>query len=118
MVRNRTESAVYVAGARGVSKDIRHPDLPDVPKFFGGGTLLLMIVVWIGIDRPACLSRSLVERISRDVAQIQERKEVKERMDTWGASVFTNTPDQFGALRKGESARYAKVIEAANIWAD
>lgn len=104
--------------ALAISGPSRLPSLPNVPTFAEAGMPKLEVSTWQGILGPARLPRSVVERISRDVGQVLAIKDVQDKMTAQGASPLVNNPEQFGALMKAESARYAKVIEAANIRLD
>jgi len=104
--------------AIAISGPSRLPALPNVPTFAEVGMPKLEISTWQGILGPARLPRSVVERIATDVAQVLAMKDVQEKMTAQGASPFVQTSQQFAALMKAESARYAKVIEAANIRLD
>lgn len=101
--------------AIAISGPSRLPSLPTVPTFAEAGMPKLEVSTWQGILGPARLPRSVVDRISRDVAQVLATKDVQDKMNAQGASPLVHTPDRFAALMKAESARYAKVIEAANI---
>jgi len=101
-----------------ISGPSRLPSLPNVPTFAEAGMPKLEVSTWQGILGPARMPRSVVDRISRDVAQVLAMKDVQDKMNAQGAAPLVNTPEQFGALMRGESARYAKVIEAAHIRLD
>lgn len=101
--------------AVAISGPARLPSLPSVPTFAEAGMPKLEVSTWQGILGPARLPRGVVERIARDVADVLATKDVQDKMNAQGASPLVNTPAQFGALMKAESARYARVIEAANI---
>jgi len=104
--------------AIAISGPARLPSLPNVPTFAEAGMPKLEISTWQGILGPARLPRSVVDKISRDVAQVLAIKDVQDKMNAQGATPLVHTSEQFSALMKAESARYAKVIEVANIRLD
>jgi tripartite-type tricarboxylate transporter receptor subunit TctC len=104
--------------ALAISGPARMPSLPNVPTFAEAGLPKLEIGTWQGILGPARLPRAIADKIARDVAQILASKEVQEKMNAQGATPLVNTPEQFAALMKAESARYARVFEAAHIRLD
>ncbi len=104
--------------ALAVSGEKRLPQLPQVPTFAEAGLPKLEVSTWQGILTPARVPRAVVEKVSRDVAQALASRDVQDRMQAQGASPFVSTPERFLALMRDESARYAKVIEAANIRLD
>jgi tripartite-type tricarboxylate transporter receptor subunit TctC len=94
------------------------PALPDVPTIAETGfpgqeadTLLGMLV-------PARTPKEIVDRLHREVARIVAMPDVKERLDAAGFVPVGNTPDEFAAIIKAETTRWAQVIRAANIKAE
>ena len=102
---------------RGValSGKARLPQLPNVPTFTEAGMPNLEISTWQGILAPAKVPRAIINKIANDVAKILAMRDVQEKLNAQGSTPFHSTPEQMAALMKAESARYAKVVEAANI---
>ena len=102
---------------RGIalSGDTRLPALPRIPTFTEAGLPKLEVSTWQGILAPARVPSGIVRKISRDVAQILGTRDVQDKLIAQGAVLFVSTPEQFATLMRAETARYAKVIEAANI---
>ena len=82
------------------------------------GLAKLEISTWQGILAPVKVPRPLVNRISRDVAKIVAQRDVQDKLNAQGSTPFISTPEQFAKLMAEESARYAKVVAAANIRLD
>ncbi len=101
-----------------ISGDTRLSSLPRVATFTEAGMPKFEVSTWQGILAPARVPVSVVNRISREVAQILAARDVQEKLMAQGAAPYASTPAQFSALINAESARYAKVIEAANIRLD
>jgi tripartite-type tricarboxylate transporter receptor subunit TctC len=57
-------------------------------------------------------------RLHDEIVKILMVPEVKERFAREGAETVGNTPEQFSAFIKSETAKYAKLIKAAGIRAD
>lgn len=98
-----------------VSGAHRLPQLPKIPTFPEAGLSNLEVSTWQGILAPARVPRAIVAKISKDVAQILANREVQDKLNAQGSTPFVTTPEQFARLMATESARYAKVVEAANI---
>ena len=101
-----------------LSGDARLPALPRIPTFTEAGLPKFEVSTWQGILAPARVPPALIGKLSREVAQILATRDVQDKLTGQGAAPFVSAPDQFAALMKAESARYAKVIEAANIRLD
>lgn len=102
---------------RGIamSGDKRLPQLPKIPTFAEAGLPNLEVSTWQGILAPVKVPRAIVDKISKDVAQVLGQRDIQEKLNAQGSTPFVSTPEQLAALMKAEHARYAKVVEAANI---
>ena len=101
-----------------ISGEARLPTLPRVPTFTEAGLPKFEVSTWQGILAPVRVPRTLVTKISRDVAKILAIRDVQDKLNAQGSAPFVSTPEQFAKLMTSESARYAKVIETANIRLD
>ncbi len=101
-----------------ISGETRLVSMPKVPTFTEAGLAKLEISTWQGILAPVKVPRPLVNRISRDVAKIVAQRDVQDKLNAQGSTPFISTPEQFAKLMAEESARYAKVVAAANIRLD
>ena len=96
----------------------RSSALPDVPTIAEAGfpgqeadTLLGMLV-------PAGTPKEIIDLLHREIVRSVALPDVKERLDAIGFVPVANTPDEFAAVIRVESERWAKVIRAANIKAE
>jgi tripartite-type tricarboxylate transporter receptor subunit TctC len=95
------------------SKD-RNPQLPDVPPvadvlpgFESQG--------WFGLMAPAGTPREVIEKVQRDSAKIILTEEFRARLAQLGMEPVGNTPTEFAASIREQSARWAKVIKERGI---
>lgn len=72
----------------------RSPSLPDVPTMAEAGVARLPIVPWGGLFGPAKLPRDITERISREMAVILARKDVKEQLDRVAFQPRSSSPEE------------------------
>ena len=70
---------------------------------------------WAGLFAPSGTPRAVVERIHADVAAVLQQTEVRERLTALGLDVVGNKPDDFAAVIKADTAKWAAVIRANNI---
>ncbi len=87
------------------------PDVPTVGETLPGYAL----TNWFGLLAPAATPKETVLRIFTDVKRVLDEPEVKKRISDLGADVVGNSPEEFGAAMRAESAQWAEVIKAANI---
>lgn len=99
----------------GISGETRLPSMPEVPTFSESGMRGFDAKVWFGVVAPAGTPNAIIDKWSSEIARIMGIPEVKDAMAKQGMEPFVSTPDQFGALIKADTARYAKIIKTANI---
>jgi tripartite-type tricarboxylate transporter receptor subunit TctC len=102
--------------ALAVTSRERNPALPEVPPagealpgFENSG--------WFGLMAPAGTPRDVIDRIQRDSAKILLSEEFKAKLAQQGMTPVANTPSEFGAAIKEESARWQKVIRDRKLTA-
>lgn len=92
----------------------RAPDLPDVPAV--GETLAGFDVrSWLGIAAPRGTPPEIVERLNREIVKVLADPETRGRLRALGAEVRGGTPREFRDLVSREIAKWAGVIEAAQV---
>ena len=96
----------------------RSPALPDVPTIAEAGFPGQEADTLLGVLAPARTPKEIVERLHQAIKGIVATPEIKERLDAIGFVPVANTPDEFAAIIREETARWAKVIRAANLRAE
>lgn len=104
--------------AIAVASKRRSPMLLDVPTTAEAGHADLEGDGWIGILLPAGSPREIVDLLNGAIKDIIELPDIKQRMVPFGFEFVGAKPEEFAAQLKGEMARWAKVIRAANIKAE
>lgn len=98
-----------------VCGDKRAALLPDVPTLDEAGVKGYGMYSWGGIIAPAKLPRPLIDKLNRDIGEALRLPDVRDRLTQLGAEVVAGTPEQFDALLRSETVRYAKLIKEAGI---
>jgi tripartite-type tricarboxylate transporter receptor subunit TctC len=100
--------------ALAVTSRERNPQLPDVPAaseilpgFENAG--------WFGLMAPAGTPREVVDRIYRDSAKILTSDEFRAKLAQQGMVPVANSPADFAAAIRDESARWAKVVKERGL---
>ncbi len=92
--------------------------LPEVPTIAESGLPGYALTNWFGLLAPAATPRETVLKIHADVIRVLRDAEAKKRIADLGADVVGNSPEEFGAAMRAESAQWAEIIKAANIRAE
>ena len=108
-VKNGRLRAIAVTG------ESRMAVLPDVPTFTESGVPNVSLQTWHGVGAPAGTPKSIIDRISAEVAKLVAMPDTREKLDAQGFGPYYNNPEQTAALLKADIASYARIIKAANI---
>ena len=92
--------------------------LPEVPTIAESGLPGYALTNWFGLLAPAATPKETVLKIHADVIRVLRDPEAKKRIADLGADVVGNSPEEFGAAMRAESAQWAEIIKAANIRAE
>jgi len=104
--------------ALAISGEARSPTLPQVPTFTEAGLPGYDVKIWWGVLAAAGTPQPIVDKLSTEIAKILATPDIKEKLDSQGVVPFLSTPDQFAALMKADTAKWARVIKTANIKLD
>jgi len=92
--------------------------LPDVPTMAEAGVSGYSLTNWFGLLAPAATPKDAVTKVHADVTKILREAEIQKKIADMGADVVGNTPEEFGAAMRAESAQWADIIKSANIKAE
>ncbi|MES2562230.1 MAG: tripartite tricarboxylate transporter substrate binding protein, partial [Pseudomonadota bacterium] len=73
------------------------------------------VTQWYGILAPAGTPKDIVARLHKEIVTAVANPKVAQPLVKLGTQPLSNTPEEFAAYIKSETAKYAKVIKAANI---
>lgn len=71
--------------------------------------------IWHGVLVPRGTPAAIVQRLNREINELLRVREVADRMTTRGAEVVGGTPEQFAALIKSDTVKYAKLLKAVGM---
>jgi tripartite-type tricarboxylate transporter receptor subunit TctC len=80
--------------------------MPEVPTIAESGLPGYALTNWFGLLAPAATPKVLKE------------PDLRRKIADLGADVIGNSPEEFGAAMRAESAQWAEIIKAANIRAE
>jgi tripartite-type tricarboxylate transporter receptor subunit TctC len=87
------------------------PDVPAVNDTLPG----VAVLNWYGALLPAGVAGERLARLHAEMVKAMHAPDVQARLASHGFEAIGTTPEQFGAFRKAETARWQKVIEQAGI---
>jgi tripartite-type tricarboxylate transporter receptor subunit TctC len=92
----------------------RSPYLPDVPTLKEAG-IDVEADAWNGLIAPGGTPKPIIDKISKDVAEIIKQPAVREKLAAQLMEAVGSSPEELRARMDGEIARWAPVIKAANV---
>jgi tripartite-type tricarboxylate transporter receptor subunit TctC len=104
--------------ALAVTSEKRFSILPDIPTVSEGGVPGFDMSTWWGLVAPAAVSKDIIARLQSETVKLLRQTDVKEKIAFAGADTIGNTPEQFGAFIRSETAKYARIVKDANIKID
>ncbi|HYK14954.1 MAG TPA: tripartite tricarboxylate transporter substrate binding protein [Burkholderiales bacterium] len=101
--------------ALGVGSAKRSPALPNIPTIAEAGVPGYEYTTWYGIFAPAKTPRTLIARLNTEIVKAMETPDIKDRFTALGGDPDPGTPEELRAYMANESAKWAKIIKAANV---
>jgi tripartite-type tricarboxylate transporter receptor subunit TctC len=111
-VRAGRVRALAVTGAR------RAHSLPEVPTMIEAGVPGYEVTAWTGVIAPAGLPRPILERLNAAVNAAINAPVAKERLAQLGSEGGGGTPEEYAALIRRDSAKWAEVIRRSGARID
>jgi tripartite-type tricarboxylate transporter receptor subunit TctC len=122
MFDNLTSSLSHIKAGKlralAVTSSKRSPALPDVPTIAEAGLPGFEASSWFGVFAPAGTPPELIARLNKEIVKALSSAELKERLAGQGAEAVGDSPEQFAAHIKSETAKWAKVVKASGATVD
>jgi tripartite-type tricarboxylate transporter receptor subunit TctC len=98
-----------------VASERRTAGMPDLPTTAEAGLPGLLAESWFGVLAPGRTPAAIVERLNAEIVRIVRSPELKARLVTEGADAGGNSPAEFAALIRAETARWGRVVRENQI---
>jgi tripartite-type tricarboxylate transporter receptor subunit TctC len=98
-----------------VASGRRPASLPQVPTIAEGGVPGFDLDIWFGVSAPARTLPDVIARFAKEIAEICEQPDVKERIARTGLSTAYLDGAKFGQLIRTDHERFGKIISEAGI---
>jgi tripartite-type tricarboxylate transporter receptor subunit TctC len=92
--------------------------LPDVPTVAEAGVPGYASGSWTGVLAPAGTPKDIVAKLNTELVKGLRSPEMRDWFTKGGAEPVANTSAEFASFIRDETAKWAKVIKAANIQSD
>ena len=96
----------------------RSASLPETPTIAESGWPGFEAITWFGFVAPAKTPAPIIKELNANINQILKLPEVRTKVMGEGGEILGGTPEQFTALLNKDTARWARVIQDANVKID
>jgi tripartite-type tricarboxylate transporter receptor subunit TctC len=105
--------------ALAVSTAGRVPSFPDVPTAEEAGVPGYVVITWYGVFAPAGTPAAIVSRLHSEMVKAMQTPEVRAKLEAIGADgTVSRSPEDFAALVRADTARYAKIVKDIGLRID
>jgi tripartite-type tricarboxylate transporter receptor subunit TctC len=104
--------------ALAVTSARRFPLLPELPTIAESGYPGFEALAWNGVLVPTGTPKAVVQRLNSEINAVLKDPDVVQKMHAAGFDLVGGTPEDFAALIKGESEKWAPVIRKAGVKVD
>jgi tripartite-type tricarboxylate transporter receptor subunit TctC len=104
--------------ALGVATPKRIAAAPDLPTIAEQGFPGFEATSWYALVAPAGTAPAIVDRLHGEIVKALREPDVREKIAGLGAEPVGNSPAEFAAMQRAETARWTRVAKEANIHAD
>jgi tripartite-type tricarboxylate transporter receptor subunit TctC len=96
----------------------RSPIVSELPTLAESGFPDFEVISWFGLLAPAATPAVIIGKVHAEIVRIVANADMRERVAQLGLEASVNSPEEFVAVIKTDTAKWAKVIRAANIKAE
>jgi tripartite-type tricarboxylate transporter receptor subunit TctC len=93
----------------------RNPNLPDVQTSDESGLPGFYANTWVAVFAPAGTPPAIVARLNSEMDRIVQAADLQQRFNAMGMEAIGGTPEGLARLLAGDTAKWARVIKAADV---
>ena len=101
--------------ALGVTSLKRHPRVPEVPTIHEAGVTGFEVTSWTGMCAPIGVPRAITAKIEADTLRVLAQPALRQRLSEMGVDADPLNSEQYAALVRTETAKWAKVVKDAGF---
>jgi tripartite-type tricarboxylate transporter receptor subunit TctC len=101
-----------------VSGAARSAALPELPTIAEAGVPGYEATTWTGIVAPVGVPKPIVAKLNVEINKAIATQSLKDKFAQIGSESAGGTPEQFGALIRRESAKWAEVVKRSGAKVD
>jgi tripartite-type tricarboxylate transporter receptor subunit TctC len=91
---------------------------PNLPTLAESGFPGFDVTSWYGIVAPAGTPSQVIDRLHSEMTKALNEPDLREKLSALGAEPVGNTPAEFAATIRSETAKWSKIVKDAKITAE
>lgn len=99
----------------GITTKARSPLAPELPTIAEQGVPGFESVGWFGVMAPAATPKPIVEKLSREIADIMKTPEMQKQFRDRGMDPVSTSAGEFHTFLAEEISKWGRVVKEANI---
>ena len=96
----------------------RSPIISELPTLAESGFPGFEVISWFGLLAPTATPVVIIDKVHAELERIVANADMRERIAQLGLEASVNSPEEFAAVIKTDTAKWAHVLRAANIKAE
>ena len=96
----------------------RSSAMPEVPTVAESGLPGFEASNWFGLMAPAGTPAEIVARLNAEAAKALQAADVRDKLAALGFEIQASTPQEFSALLRSETEKWARVVKASGARAE
>ena len=92
--------------------------ISELPTLAESGFPGFEVISWFGLLAPTATPVVIIDKVHAELERIVANADMRERIAQLGLEASVNSPEEFAVVIKTDTAKWAKVIRAANIKAE
>jgi tripartite-type tricarboxylate transporter receptor subunit TctC len=93
----------------------RSPIISELPTLAESGFPNFEAISWFGLFAPIGTPAAIVGKVNADLVQVAAQADMRQRLTELGLEASLSSPGELAAVIKTDIAKWAKVIQSANI---
>jgi tripartite-type tricarboxylate transporter receptor subunit TctC len=89
--------------------------LPDVPTMAEAGVPGYELVIWFGVVAPAGTPKPVVDRLSREIADVVKQPAFRQRFLESGTEPLASTPEAFAELITSDTRKWTRLLRDSGV---
>lgn len=90
----------------------RHPQFPQIPTVSESGVPGFDVRSWYGILAPAGTPKAIISKLNAAIRSAEAEPATHKRLSDLGVDPTTDSPEEFAALIRSDTKKWAKIIKA------